>query len=224
MTTRGPLAFAQAIVARYGRRASMRALRLVVRRHSLVHVWQQRTALARPQINLAVQIDARIVGHHTMSANTMFVSVPERWHVAMPRHASRHSPPVPARRLGMEANPPTLGKAPVVVRQTWPARRVSMVRGPVGGERVLAERTDTSPPPARVLRQAAAIASSGASMTGEVPALASMTPVIRQRPVSSGGNPAKPAGVAVDMRALTDQVIRTIDQRIAAQRERMGRI
>jgi hypothetical protein len=201
----------------------MRALPLVLRRSPRVPVWQQRSVSMRPQLNLALQIVARGVRLHTMTATTVLVSIPERRHVAAPPLPSRHSALAPARPVATAATAPVMAKTPVMARQAWPDRRVALVRKPVMGERTPAQHTDRRSPPVRVLRQTGA-AATAASMARAVPTVDALSPVMRRGAAAAGDTPATTTAVPVDLRALTDQVIRTIDQRIAAQRERMGRI
>ncbi len=223
MTARGSPAFARAIAARYSRRPSMRALRIVLRRHPIGLIWQHQTHAVRPQLHLAVHIDARVVRHQASSATRLVVATPAPLLAANPRQSAGDSTTTPARPLAMSTDAGAPGMTRVGMPLSWPTRNIPLVRAPAVGGRAPTQRADANPLPARVLRHAAT-SPSGRTGAGDVPVFDSTAPVMFRRPVSSAENATKPASAPLDMRALTDQVIRTIDQRIAAQRERMGRI
>ena len=107
---------------------------------------------------------------------------------------------------GERIEPPAPAKGPVIARPE--AKRPT---GPTV-EPVRSRSARAMPPVPRITRRPAAI---GAERTG--PTAESHRPAV---PSEQPGPELAPA----DLNRLTDQVVRTIDQRMIAHRERMGRI
>ena len=217
------LGFVQRLRRRYGMRTQRRTLQLVFARLRWIPAVSQ-TIVHRPVLRLAVQVDAR--GHRreqpTPAASVVVspATTPAPWRgrghepERETRPAGRPAPMQRARILRSAPSPLPPLPPPMVARQPMPIDErptATPVERPARA---------TSEPPVRVLRQSVPRAP---SFPAEQPAARPSLDMAMRRPAVPMTAPAQLPVPPVNLRHLTDEVIRAIDQRIAAQRERFGR-
>jgi hypothetical protein len=217
------LAFASAIQRRYRLRTERSTLRLVFLRAPLVHRWQH-TVVEGSHIDLVVKVDARGArGDADERAAPPLVPAPSP--------AERPAPSPSADRASVAPRPidrdvqrprPSAPPAEQIVRRPRAIAATIEPRSPasVTHARPGATVRDASPPPERVFRHAPPVTAPQTPPSSPHAARGEAETTHRPTTRITG---ATPSSDAADIRKIADQVIRTIDQRIAAQRERYGR-